>query len=150
MNKKLTFKMLCPEWDQKFKKETLNENCVREMNSHCTCAVGEAFGIRNEETLKDAHGLIQYDGVPLSKRYYSHSSNSRCVACEEFSLKFDKEYRTNTIGEEYYDTIERLRRGEVVPAKFSKKEIKKLQKQLVEHFVKEHKNILKERGLPTQ
>lgn len=147
MNKKLTFKMLCPEWDQKFKKETLNENCVREMNSHCTCVVGEAFGIRNEETLKDAYGPIQYDGVPLRKRYYSASSVGRCRTCEDFSFQFDKLYRAN---EHYTMILSLLQKGRVVQANFSKKEIKELEKQLVKHFVEKHKDILNERGLPTQ
>src|SRR5574337_288561 len=88
MNKKLTFKMLCPEWDGKFKKEFLNADCVNEMNSHCACAVGEAFGLRDAITIADAHGTEEYT-LPIDKRYFSSSSIASCYQCRNFSIAFD-------------------------------------------------------------
>lgn len=118
---RITFEQLCPEWSEKFKKTQKTPQCEEQMDCYPTCALGEAYGIRQLVHAKTDNKSLEL--IPTDKKYYSTNSKNFCLTCDKMAEQFDYAYDLN-----------------------KKSVIETLKKNLVDHFVEKHQDVLKERG----
>jgi len=130
--KTVTFETLCPEWNAKFAKDMLTAECAVDMSSYLSCAVGEAYNLRQ---LHKYQGADKDDPRITSKAYYNRfREQAFCNTCKEFAAQFSWAY----LG---YDCIKlnAYDLSRIVDRPIADKpRIESLKVKFAQHFQKEH------------